>query len=176
MIGGKQELLDTIATMHAERHAHLYQYIDAVVGPSALTLREAAAAMGVSHQRVAQLKEKGQEQKARGTVFDLSRWPQAELRTPRPTRTSVPPSMVARLRDMNAKAKAYRKGDDPREALAFYRLVGSLHAEGITYRAIARTLGEHPRSFTRRLARWGVTEGSHGRTALTVPAERGNKA
>jgi len=172
LIGGNDVLLEVLVRLHREQHAHLHQYAAAVVCPEGLTLRQAADGLGVSYQRVAQLRDKGIAQRA-VNPYDLSGYPMPGGK-PRPMRRAISPDVVGDLKRMNADAKAYRRGDDPTKARRFYRLVERLHDEGISYRAIARTLGENQRVFSKRLARWGVTEGKHSQT-LTAPASRERK-
>lgn len=177
MIASKEVVMGVLARLHRQRHAHFAQYLSEVVGPSGLTLREAADALGVSPQRVSQLRSKGAKAR-KAEPFDLSAYPVLPQAPARPTRRAgVPPGVVETLVRLNAEAKGYRRGEDPARAKRFYRMVSTLHEQGISYRAIARTLGESERTFMRRLARWGVTSGMHSQPGLNVPARpKGERA
>lgn len=163
---------EALQQLHKEQHPHLPQYVATVVSPSGLTLREAAAVMGISYQRVAQLRDRGLRQISETGRLDLSWWPVLPPANPRAVRRQRPDKDLAkRLRILNATAKRYRPGQSTAIPLRFYRLVEELHDAGISYAAIARVLDENERVFIRRLARWGVTEGAHGRTKVVRPVQ-----
>jgi hypothetical protein len=170
-----REVIANLARLRSEGDPRFHQYLDSVTGGSGLLLRIVAEGMGVSQQRVSQLRDIGRKQRRSGDHRDLSGLPFPTMNIGQDRRSyqrPVPPTTEQRLRELNAKAKAYKAGDDPTQALAFYDLVRELHRAGVSFNAIARSVGEEPKYFLRRVQRWGLTRSAPKNVRRTVPTRR----
>ena len=170
-----REVLSVLARLRAEDDPRFHQYLDSVTGGSGLLLRVVAERIGVSQQRVSQLRDVGRRQRKSGDHRDLSGLPFPTMNLGQDRRSyqrPVPVTVEKTLRELNVKAKAYKSGDDPAVALSFYNLVRELHRAGVSFNAIARAVGEEPKYFLRRVQRWGLTRSEPKNVRRAVPTRR----
>jgi len=164
----RQAVLRAAAQMHREHHEGLPQYLHVATQKGGMSMRMFAEKLGITVQRVSQLRARGRKQIEAGQGMDLSWWPVPPEGERKTYNKPVPPSLEGRLREMNEEAKKYRTGVDPEAALAFYTLVRGLHDGGVSFNAIARACGESEIYFLRRVQRWGLTNRNE-KTQLAVP-------
>ena len=146
--------------MYEEKNPLLPQYIVSLHGPNGWTLRQIAAAIGLSPEWVRQLELQGMREIARRgperPVLPPPRQQQAEAHRHQCRRVPATGNGGDAQDDERGCCCLPRQGSNKAQVESFNKMIQLLLDAGVPIRAIATALDEDYLTFYRRMRRWGV--------------------